>query len=182
MAVKTNVGRAFLYLIDKHFPKSSPLHKYFNRSNVKVSYSCMPNISSIISSHNNRILGTKTSLVEGHCNCNDGIENCPLQGKCMTESLVYKAIVKTENDSKEYIGLSSTEFKKRYSNHKTSFNLAAYSNRTGLSKYIWKLKEKNTPYDISWKIITLAPTYQTETKKCQLCLNEKTLIILSDNT
>ena len=82
----------------------------------------------------------------------------------MTESLVYKAIVKTENDSKEYIGLSSTDFKKRYSNHKTSFNLASYSNRTGLSKYIWKLKEKKTPYDISWKIITLAPTYQTETK------------------
>ena len=59
MAVKTNVGRAFLCLINKHFPKSSPLHKYFNRSNVKVSYSCMPNISSIIPAIIIRLLGPR---------------------------------------------------------------------------------------------------------------------------
>ena len=35
--VYTNVGRTFLNLIDKHFPKQHILHKIFNRNNVKVS-------------------------------------------------------------------------------------------------------------------------------------------------
>ena len=54
--VKTNVAQKFLRLIDKHFPKTSKLHKIFNRNTVKVSYSCMPNVKSTISSHNNRVL------------------------------------------------------------------------------------------------------------------------------
>ena len=55
--VKTNVAEEFLRLIDKHFPRNSDLHKNFNRNNVKVSYSCMPNMSLIIASHNKKILG-----------------------------------------------------------------------------------------------------------------------------
>ncbi len=55
-SVKTNVGRTFLNLIDKHFPASNPLHKIFNRNNVKVSYSYMENIKSTISSHNHKLL------------------------------------------------------------------------------------------------------------------------------
>ena len=35
--VGTNVGKEFLRLIDECFPPSSPLHKVFNRKNVKVS-------------------------------------------------------------------------------------------------------------------------------------------------
>ena len=38
-AVATNVAGKFLQLIDKHFPKGSQYHKYFNRNTVKVSYS-----------------------------------------------------------------------------------------------------------------------------------------------
>ena len=54
LSVKTNVGKIFLKLIQKHFPKG--LNKIFNKNTVKVSYSCMGNISSIISSHNKNIL------------------------------------------------------------------------------------------------------------------------------
>ena len=43
--VKTNIGAAFLKLIDKHFPRGHKLNKYFNRSTVKVSYSTMPNMN-----------------------------------------------------------------------------------------------------------------------------------------
>ncbi len=39
--VMTNIARNFLHLIDKHFPKSSGLHKIFNSNTVKVSYSCL---------------------------------------------------------------------------------------------------------------------------------------------
>ena len=53
--VKTNVARNFVSLINKHF-KNSPLSKHFNRNNIKVSYSCMPNLESIICSNNRESL------------------------------------------------------------------------------------------------------------------------------
>ena len=42
--VATNVGRAFLKILDKEFPKGNVLHKIFNRNTVKISYSCMCNV------------------------------------------------------------------------------------------------------------------------------------------
>ena len=54
--VATNVGKKFLEAIDECFPKNNPLNKIFNRNTMKLSYSCMPNISSIISSHNKSVL------------------------------------------------------------------------------------------------------------------------------
>ena len=50
--VSTNVAKTFLQLITKHFPRSHKLHKIFNRNTVKVSYSCMNNMSKIIKEHN----------------------------------------------------------------------------------------------------------------------------------
>ena len=49
MNVETNIAKKFLQLVSKHFPKGHKLSKVFNRNNVKVSYSCMPNVASIIS-------------------------------------------------------------------------------------------------------------------------------------
>ena len=46
-SVKTNVGVKFLALVEKHF-KNTDLNKYFNRSTIKISYSCLPNILEII--------------------------------------------------------------------------------------------------------------------------------------
>ena len=54
--VKTNVGKKFFYLINKHFPPNNRLHKICNKFNVKLSYSCMPNMARIIKSHNNKLL------------------------------------------------------------------------------------------------------------------------------
>ena len=39
-SVRTDLGRNFLGLIEKHFPKDHRLHKIMNRNNVKLSYSC----------------------------------------------------------------------------------------------------------------------------------------------
>ena len=39
-------------LIDQHFPKSDPLHKIFNRSTLKLSYSCTSNVTTITFNHN----------------------------------------------------------------------------------------------------------------------------------
>ena len=72
MNLKTNIGKTFLKLIDKHFHKNHPLNKIINRKNVKISYSCCPNIQNIINSHNRKILNENTNNVENEnkdCNC-----------------------------------------------------------------------------------------------------------------
>ena len=43
--VKTNIGKICIKLINKHFPRSSDLHKIFNRNTLKLSYSCTENMA-----------------------------------------------------------------------------------------------------------------------------------------
>ena len=90
LGVKANIGRTFLKLLKQHFPKSNRLHKIFNKNTVKVSYSCMSNLSSIILSHNKRLL--RPRITEYSCNCRTR-ENCPLQNQCLTPNLIYRADV-----------------------------------------------------------------------------------------
>ena len=54
--VSTNIDKSFLAILDKHFPKSHELYKIFNRNNVKISYSSMPNFASVINLHNKKII------------------------------------------------------------------------------------------------------------------------------
>ena len=61
MDVATNVARDFLELVDKHFPPGNPLHSICNRSTLKVSYRCLPNMGSIIAKHNSKILRSANS-------------------------------------------------------------------------------------------------------------------------
>ena len=53
--VKTNIAKQFLQLLDTHFGKNHKYHKIFNRNNVKISYSCMDNMTNIISSHDKKV-------------------------------------------------------------------------------------------------------------------------------
>ena len=46
-AVSKNIGKIFLRLINRHFPKFHRLHKVFSRNTVKVSCSCIQNMSKI---------------------------------------------------------------------------------------------------------------------------------------
>jgi len=62
--METNVGKCFLSLIAQHFTKSNPLHKIFNRNTLKLSYSCMNNVKSIISSHNKTVISKSTNLIK----------------------------------------------------------------------------------------------------------------------
>ena len=55
-SVKTNIGRAFISLIERSFPAGHKLRKIFNRNTIKLSYSCMPNVKQIIDGHNKAIL------------------------------------------------------------------------------------------------------------------------------
>ena len=76
--ITTKVGKCFLSLIEKHFPQHHKLHKLFNRNNVKISYSCLPNIKSIINRHNRKILYPSPTIDSRTSNCIN-IPQCPLQ-------------------------------------------------------------------------------------------------------
>ena len=77
--VKTKVAEEFLKLIDKHFHARHKYRKQFNRNNLKVSYSTMPNMGTIINGHNKKILSEET-IEERTCNCRNP-EECPLGGR-----------------------------------------------------------------------------------------------------
>ena len=50
--IKTNVGKIFKYLVNKHFGSDPILKKVFNKNSLKLSYRAMPNLGNIISNHN----------------------------------------------------------------------------------------------------------------------------------
>ena len=77
--------------------------------------------------------------------------------------------------------MTATTFKERYANHTSSFRHKKDSNKTELSKHIWKLKENNQDYTIKWSIIKHAISYTGGSKRCNLCLEEK-FCILKDKT
>jgi len=175
--IKTKIGKVFLNLLKKHFPKNNKLYKIFNRNNVKLSYSCMRNMGAIISAHNKAILN-KSERVQS-CNCRVKL-NCPLQNKCLTQKVIYKADVENDIDTEKkfYIGLTEGSFKTRYSNHKKSFTHQKYQKETELSKYIWELKEQQKDPSVNWSVIKVVNT-KSFANYCKLCLMEKLYIIKS---
>ena len=175
--VKTNLGRKFLRIVDKYFQKKHPLYKIFNRHTLKLSYSCMPNMKSIISSHNKHVLSNANAPTPqpDTCNCRKK-SDCPLDGKCLQTNVIYQATVTIETATETYVGLA-TNFKERYRNHKTSFRHSKRRNETELSKYVWNLQNENKPFQIKWKILKKCKPYSNINKKCSLCLNEKFIII-----
>ena len=89
---------------------------------MKVSYSCISNMSSIVSSHNKSLLRPKTT--EYGCNCRTR-EKCPLQNQCLTPNLIYLADVENNANkgTKIYFGLAETSFKARFANQNKDFNM-----------------------------------------------------------
>ena len=119
----------------------------FNKNNIKVSYSCMDNMTIIINSHSKYVASKKVQANQNLCNCRNS-DNCPLDSKCLTSKIVYSAeiITNSQQPSKFYLGICETEFKTRFNNHKKSFSHRQNEKDTELSKYIWELKDKHTEY------------------------------------
>ena len=68
--VTTRIGKKFLRSMDKHFSEGSELHKIFNRSTVNISYSCMPNIGTIIKRRTAQVCGAGHAHNQiRRCNC-----------------------------------------------------------------------------------------------------------------
>ena len=181
MNTRTNVGRTFLELVNKHFPVGHTLYKLFNKNTIKVSYGCTENMAQIIQRHNKKILNQDNTVKEKLCNCRKK-EECPLKGSCLKENLVYQATVKpsTLDTTKIYIGMTEGEFKTRFNNHIYSFNHKKHATSTALSRYIWDLKNKNENYSIEWSILKHSRPYTSRGNSCNLCTTEKLLILNAD--
>ena len=185
-AVTTNLGKQFLALIDKHFPKDKPrtdkLHHIINRHTLKLSYSCTANMNNIIAGHNAKILRTNRGNEEAPttgCNCQKP-ELCPMPGRCTEETLVYEATIETPEDTRKYIGSTELSFKKRYYGHTADLTNPPTEESKGgttLSAFYWQEKEKGHKPVIKWRIMKKCSKYRTGSRKCDVCLTEKLLIL-----
>ena len=99
-----------------------------------------------------------------------------MNGLCNLDNVVYQAIIYPKediNDRKSYIGISSTNWKIRYGNHKFYFSHEHKKNQTALSKHYWGLKNKGLTPDIKWSILKRSNTPKSFDSWCNLCLEEK---------
>ena len=69
MNVKNNIGKVFLKLVRKHFPRSHKFSKTFNLSTIKISYSSISNIKNLIKQHNSKIPNKDQNKIQWSCNC-----------------------------------------------------------------------------------------------------------------
>ena len=101
-------------------------------------------------------------------------KNCPLDGKCRTHCVVYKATVTetTSNNQETYIGLTENEFKTTFNLHKSSFKLKHKRPPTTLSDHVWKLENQNIEFNITWEVIKKVKPFVPSDKVCKLCLQE----------
>ena len=129
-SVSINVEKTFLKLVTKHLPRSHKLHKIFSHNTVKVSYSCMNNMSEIIMGHNQKV----TSKLRDHrpkCDCKK--RRMSGGGELSSNDVVYKFDVTRPLTKKVYPGLAEGEWESSFYSHKLSFKHNRYSNKTTFS-------------------------------------------------
>ena len=183
-SVKTNVGKRFLNLLDKHFPPHNKLRKIFNRNTLKVSYSCLPSIKAKINQHNKKLLEKDpievSSISARMCNCPKDTE-CPLNKFCLDKDVFYTGELTSNLNNyrtRIYKGICSTTFKERLGNHRKAFKHEKYKADSEISKEIWRIKRKGGEYHVKWKKVKNYTSYKPERKRCNLCDNEKLEIAL----
>ena len=184
--MSSDLTKMFNALMEKHFPKSHDFHKLINKNNTKISYCTTPNIAMIIAGHNKKPIKehndkmNNQNVVVRTCNNHRG-RPCPVQGKCLTQDVLYKATVTADEEpSMEYFGITATDFMTRYRNHTSSFRNEAYSQSTTLSSYFWKMKEQGKNPSVSFMIARVVPSFTPESGRCALCTAEKLAILKSD--
>ena len=184
MNVQTNVGKEFLALLDKHFPKGHQLHKILNRNTVKISYRCLPNMGRRLSMHNSKILKTAinpTPKPKATCNCQISKKaDCPVPGACNQDGAIYEATVKTDDSRIEsYVGLAKN-FKRRFPKHKSTLANRNADGQTALSKYVHRKRDEGLNPKVSWKYLeTNVPDFNPVYETCKLCTREKFQILLN---
>ena len=140
-----------------------------------MSYSSIPNLASIINSHNKILKENIAKPTSASRNCRVK-GSCPLDGNGLQSSLAYickAATSKVTNEYPYYIGLTENTFKDRFYKHKNSFRYESKKNATELSNFVWENIHANTETSLEWKMLDKTKSYQPGSRKCMLCLTEK---------
>ena len=94
-----------------------------------------------------RTRGRPKYITKPPCNCQNK-DGCPLDGHCNVSQIIYKATVKSPvMDDYNYYGQAKT-FKERFRNHISSFGNIACKQKCTLKKFVWKLQDRNKPFQI----------------------------------
>ena len=97
-------------------------------------------MSSMIKSHNKKVINKDVKVSKSY-NCRVKSE-CRLNGQCQVTDIIYKCtVLLPDKPNKVYLETAEGDFRRRFYNHRKSFNNEGSANDTSLSKYIWKLKE-----------------------------------------
>ena len=136
----------------------------------------MPNVKSIINKQNTSRLNNQDYEVDAKQNkCRSAI-NCPLNGKCCRNSIVYKASLKSNKTDKLYYGNCKITFKLRYNNHTNPLIII-------IEKLTPELLEIITIRAIAtnnMKNRTPRNFISVCSKTCNLCLSEKLQMFQAD--
>ena len=100
-----------------------------------------------------------------------------MDNKCLSKNIVYEGVI-TElpsGEEKDYRGLSSGFWKKRYAVHKQGINHRKYSKGCELTKHVWDIKDRNNTFNIKWKILETVRG-RLVGGACKLCTTETMLI------
>ena len=109
----------------------------------------MRNIKSHISASNLKKLNQNlVKKPESPCNCENEERQCPVNGNCKLDNVVYEAKVKSRNATKTYIGMTSRPFIERWKEHRGNIR-HKHQNGTKLSKFVWKQKDFGEQIDIA---------------------------------
>ena len=97
-------------LLYQLFAKSNKLHAIFNRNNVRVSCSCIQNMSSIPKSHSRKVINKDFKELKP-CNCRVKPE-CPLHRQCQVTDIFKSTVLSPEKQNKVCLGTAEGDFKK----------------------------------------------------------------------
>ena len=177
--VDTDLGRRFFGLVQRHFPSGHKYSAIFNKNTVKLAYSCLRNMESRIKAHNKKLVQADLQPEnKRRCNCQDK-QRCPLDGRCLTEAVVYEAQLKTNLGQKFlYIGMTANDFKTRYNQHRHTFNNPDRRASTRLSEKVWELKDRGIEFGITWRVRRKGKPFKVGDKTCDLCTTEKMEILI----
>ena len=131
----------------------------------------------IISGRNSEILKNE-EVPPRKCNCPKN-KTCPLNGQCLEDCIIYHAkVIQSDNKNRNYIGLTSTDFKARLGQHKQTFKDQGKS-QTSLSNHIHDLKNSKIDFKIQWNIVDRGKSFTPVSNVCTLCNKEKFHILFN---
>ena len=141
----------------------------------------MPNMGHDVARHNVQILkgNTQSGTPQPGCNCRGGPASCPVQGRCQTESVVYRATVNetTTGKTETYTRGTGNTFKERFYGHRSDTRHQGNRHNTCLADHIWCLKEQGKVFETKWSLVERASPFNPTTRKCGVCLKEKSHIL-----